>query len=295
MFDRIMGKYLVNKGVLSKGQLSQVYQMQEAKRAKLGVIAVTERLMTVAQAEEINALQATMDKRFGDLAVERGYLTNIQVGRLLSLQGDVFPTFTSAIVEKGFMTLEGIDSALTNYQQEKGLTDDQMESLKRGDLEAIVPIFLDTKDEEYVAVITYGIKNIFRLVDAHMAIDYSYKCTNIKQECVSYQKFNGDVCATVAIVGKDEDIQHMAKCYTKEEFIETKEDALDAMCELINCINGLYATDRSKKGKKIELEPPLFITKFADIAGEDVHVIPVYSGEAEVYFVVSLGSDVVVK
>ncbi len=114
MFDRIMGKYLVNKGVLSKGQLSQVYQMQEAKRAKLGVIAVTERLMTVAQAGGINALQATMDKRCGDLAVERRDLTNIQVGRLLSLQGDVFPTFTSAIVEKGFMTLEGIDSALTN-------------------------------------------------------------------------------------------------------------------------------------------------------------------------------------
>ena len=69
MFDRIMGKYLIDKGRLTKAQLSAVYQVQESKRAKLGVIAVSEKLMTVAQAEEINALQATMDKRFGDLCV----------------------------------------------------------------------------------------------------------------------------------------------------------------------------------------------------------------------------------
>ncbi len=295
MFDRIFGQYLLEKGKISTGQLSQAYQIQESKRAKLGVIAVTEKLMTVAQAEEINALQAMMDKRFGDLAVERGYLSNIQVGRLLSLQGEEFETFTSAIFERGFMTLEEINNAINEYQQEKGLSDSQLESLKHGDIASVIPIFLDTDDEELVSLFTYGIKNFYRLVDTHMSIGKAYKVKDISDECISYQSFTGDIRATIAFLGKDADLQLMAKSYTKEEFIETKEDALDAMCELINCIDGLYATEKSKQGKVIELDPPVFITKFATISGEDMHVIPIQSCDGVVYFVVSVNSDVTVK
>ncbi len=295
MFDRIFGRYLLEKGKLSDAQLAQAYQVQESKRAKLGVIAVTEKLMTVAQAEEINALQAMMDKRFGDLAVERGYLSNIQVGRLLSLQEDEFLTFTSAIVERGFMSLEELNNSINEYQKEMNFDDSAMESLKRGDLNQMIPLFLDTTDEEYVALFTYGIKNFYRLVDTHVAIGRSYTTKDISDECLSYQTFSGDVKATIALLGNDADLQRIAKSYTKEEFIETREDALDAMCELINCIDGLYATDKSKKGQSIELDPPLFQTKFARLLGEDLHVMPIRSCDGEIYLVVSVNSDVTVK
>lgn len=295
MFDRIMGKYFVDSGKLQQGQLSQVYQIQESNRARLGVIAVAEKLMTVVQAEEINALQATMDKRFGDLAIERGYLNQAQVDRLLSLQGNEFLTFTQAIVDRGFMTLEEVDNAISSYQREKGLTDEQMNDLKSGDMEKIVPIFVDSQDEEYRHLFTYGIKNIYRLVDVHMTIDNSKTGHAIQDECVGYQQFNGDLKATVAILGKDADIQKVAKSYTKEEFIETREDALDAMCELINCINGLYATDKSKQGKRIDLEPPIFISKFAEVSGDDLHIMPVHSSGSTIYLVISMRDDVSVK
>ena len=251
--------------------------------------------MTVAQAEEINALQATMDKRFGDLAIERGYITEIQLGYLLSLQLNEFMTFTSALVEKGLMTLEEVDVMIKEYQQEKQLTDDQMTILKNCDVDLIVPLFTGSDDEEYNAIFRYGIKNIYRLVDAHLYIGNVYTVRNIKEKCIAYQSFEGDIKATVALLGKDADLQKMAKSYTKEEFIETEEDALDAMCELINCINGLYASDRSKKGKKIVLEPPYFITKFGEIAGQEIRVMPIYCSGAEVLLVVSVGSDVTVK
>lgn len=295
MFDRIMGRYLLDNGKVTKEQLAGVYQIQESKRAKLGVIAVTEKLMTVAQAEEINALQATKDKRFGDLAIERGYLTNIQVGRLLSLQGDEFLTFTSAIVERGLMSLEEINQAINQYQREKNLTDTEMDSLKHGDIEVIARVFLDTDDPDCILLFTYGIKNWYRLVDTHVAIGPAEKIHDIKEECVSYQRFHGDVNAIVAIAGKDADIQKMAKSYTKEEFIETSEDALDAMCELINCINGLYATEKSNQGVKIELEPPMFITKFAELSGDEIYEIPIYGSDSEVYLIVSVHNNVDVK
>ncbi len=295
MFDRILGKYLLDRGTITKAQLYTAYQVMESRRARLGVIAVTEKLMTVAQAEEINAIQAMKDKRFGDLAIERGYISEIQLGYLLSLQGNEFQTFTSALVEKGIMTLEEVDNILRTYQQDKELTEDQMTALKNGDPDYIVPLFTETEDEEYNALFKYGVKNLYRLVDTHLSFGHVYTAGNIKEECIAYQSFSGDIKATVAIVGKNEELQKLAKSYTKEEFIETEEDALDAMCELINCINGLYATDRSKKGKRINLDPPYFITRFGEIAGEDLHVMPIYCCDAEVRLVIAVNSDVSVK
>jgi len=295
MFDRIIGKYFVDSGKLQQSQLSQVYQIQESKRAKLGVIAVTEKLMTVAQAEEINALQATKDKHFGDLAIERGYLTQTQVGRLLSLQGNAFATFTSSIVDRGFMTLDDINEALNDFQRDEGYTDEQMVLLKEGDMSDIIPLFVDTENIEYKQLFTYGIKNFYRLVDTHMYVEKSYVTHSIQEECLGYQQFHGASSATVAIAGKDADLQLMAKRYTKEEFIETKEDALDAMCELINCINGLYATDRSAQGERIELEPPVFSSRFANISGNDLHIMPIHCDDSVVFLIVSVNSDVNIK
>ena len=93
MLDRLLGNYMLEKGLLNKGQLTQAFQTQESKRAKLGVIAVSERLMTIAQAEQVNALQASMDKRFGDIAIEKGYLSEMQLSRLLELQGNSYLAF----------------------------------------------------------------------------------------------------------------------------------------------------------------------------------------------------------
>ena len=56
MLDRLIGAYLVEQGVLTKSQLVQVYSKQESDRAKLGVIAVAEKMMTIAQAEQVNML-----------------------------------------------------------------------------------------------------------------------------------------------------------------------------------------------------------------------------------------------
>ena len=86
----------------------------------------------------------------------------------------------------------------------------------------------------------------------------------------------------------------MAIAYTKEEFIETKEDALDAVCELINCINGLYATEVSLSGGKIDLEPPNFFVTFSEVSSEEMIVMPVFICGAELKFVIAVSKDITV-
>jgi CheY-specific phosphatase CheX len=292
MLDRLLGSYLVEQGMISKTQLGEVYRKQESDRAKLGVIAVSEKFMTIAQAEQVNMLQASMDKKFGDIAVEKGYLTDAQVQRLLGLQGNTYLTFLQAVVDLEFLTIEQLKNAEKEYQRANDFTESDMAALKTGDVEKAVPVFLSSDDPLYKGMFAMGIKNMYRLVDNHLFVGKSYTMKSIKDEVLGYQKFHGDQNATVAISGKYEDVRRMAIAYTKEEFIETREDALDAVCELINCINGLYATEQSKSDAKIELEPPNFSVSFAEANSEEMIVMPVYISGGEIKYIIAISRNI---
>ncbi len=292
MLDRLLGKYMVEKGILTKDQLRQVYHLQETNRAKLGVIAVSEKLMSIAQAEQVNAMQATVDKRFGDIAVEKGYLTESQVGRLLELQGNSYLAFAQACIDQGFLTMERIVAIEDEFRREYGFGESALNALKEGDIEKIVPGFIESENAVIKKMFAMGVKNMYRLVDNHIYIGKAYTVTSIRDEVISLQKFHGDENATVAILGKADDLQKMAIAYTKEDFIETDEDALDAICELINCINGLYASERSRDNVKIELEPPVFRTAFCEASGAEMIVMPVYISGGTVKYLIAITKDV---
>ena len=294
MLDRLIGAYLVEQGILTKNQLAQVYAKQESERAKLGVIAVAEKMITIAQAEHVNMLQASIDKRFGDIAVEKGYLTDTQVQRLLGLQGNTYLTFLQSAVDMGFQTMAQLESIEADYQKINGFTESDMAALKTGDVEKAVPIFIDNADPVFSRMLAMGIKNMYRLVDNHVYVGKAYTSRVLQDEVLGYQKFHGDQQAVVAISGKYEDVRKMAVAYTKEEFIETREDALDAVCQLINCINGLYATEQSRNDSKIELEPPNFSVSFVQASSDEMIVMPVYVAGGEVKYIIAVSKDILI-
>ncbi len=294
MLDRLIGNFLVEQGFMTRTQLIEAYKLQESNRVKLGVIAVAEKLMTIAQAEQVNTLQSTMDRKFGDIAIEKGYLTQAQVTRLLELQGNAYLAFLQAVVDLGILTMEKLESAEADYQKAHGFTESDMAALKTGEVDQAVPIFLGTDDPVYRAMFSMGIKNMYRLVDTHVYIGKAYTARAIKDEVLGYQAFHGDQQAVVAISGKYDDVRKMAISYTKEEFIETKEDALDAICELINCINGLYATEKSKQETRIELDPPNFSVSYAEALSEEMMVLPVFICGGEVKYIIAVSKDIVV-
>ena len=62
MFDRIFANFLVDKQKLGPECLEKIFELQEQKRVRLGVIAVSEKLMSNEQVEEVNQLQSNTDK-----------------------------------------------------------------------------------------------------------------------------------------------------------------------------------------------------------------------------------------
>ena len=74
MFSQLFGKYLIESDIISEEQYEDILAKVEKTRAKLGLIAVSEGILTKEKAERINILQTQKDARFGDIAVEENSL-----------------------------------------------------------------------------------------------------------------------------------------------------------------------------------------------------------------------------
>lgn len=261
MFANIFGKYLVDKGVISNEQLQIVKEEQAKTRVKLGLIAVSEKMITEKQADEINRKQAVMDKRFGDIAVEIGYLTNEQVSRLLSLQGNPYMLFVQTITDKQIIDLATCEKALSDMKAEKGYSIDDIEAIKSGDIDRIVPIFLqDVLSNDAKDLIMLAVRTLNRLITTDICI---IGCENSKKYSakdagVAYQTMSGDLPCATLLGGSNEGKLVIANTFAGEEFEQVDLDALDSIGEFINIVNGLFATSLSEKNIHVELMPPTY-------------------------------------
>ncbi len=275
MFDRIFADYLIDRGLLLKEDLKRIYSGQEKRYVRLGVIAISEKLMTIEQVEEVNELQAIYDKRFGDIAISEGFLTPDQVGRLLVLQGNPFLAFMQAVIDLDLMSADEFDKALLEYQKDNGLSMMNMEELKSCAIDRIVPLYLYDQPEMVQNLCGVMLRTIVRLVDNHVYIKKPVVVKSAHYPAISLQELKGDYRITTALAGTvDEAMYKAAVSFAGTDNIIESLDGLDAMCELINCVNGLLATDVSNRDVDIDMVAPISRDEPGDIKSEAILVLP---------------------
>ena len=141
MFEQHFAHYLLKNERITTSHYDLLKQQQSA-RVKLGLIAVAEKLLTHEQAEKLNSLQKQTDRRFGDLAVERGYLSAHQVDNLLKMQGNPYLGLVQVLTENDILSLDQIEDSLEAYQVEYGFSDADLQVLKSGNLDDIIPLYV---------------------------------------------------------------------------------------------------------------------------------------------------------
>ncbi len=290
MFDQIFGNYLVSTGFLTADDLDKAIKAESQVRVKLGLIAVTEKLMTKEQADEVNNLQAVMDKRFGDIAVEKGYLTDEQVGRLLKKQGNIYMVFVQTLIDNGFMTLEEIDKCLSNYQELNGFTDSEMDDLVSGDIDRVIGLYLPENNELGQKHCGIAIRTFLRLIDSGAYVTNAYMVDEIAVDNFAMQPLNGDHDIYAGFAGKGNALLAVANPFGGEEFEGVDLDALDAVGEFMNCINGLFASELSGQGVDVDMLPPVFYEEPTHIKGDQFIVFPIHVNNEELNFVLSIDS-----
>ena len=295
MFDQIFGNYLVKTGRITKEQLSDVIESESKVRVKLGLIAVAEKLMTTEQADEVNNLQAIRDRRFGDIAVEKGYLTEAQVGSLLKKQGNIYMIFVQNLIDKGLMTLEQVDEALKNYQDQQGFTHSDMDDLVSGDVDRTVRLFLPSNTELCDKHCGIAIRTFLRIINSGAYVSKAYLTDTLKIDNFAMQQLAGDHNIYAGFAGIGNSLLTIANPFADEEFETVDLDALDAVGEFTNCINGLFASELGNEGVDMDMLPPVFYDKVGRITGNQFCVFPIHVEEQEIFFILAIDSTISVN
>lgn len=292
MFINLFGKYLISKGVISEEQLQNLKREQTKTRVKLGLIAISEKLLTEKQAEEINRKQALMDKRFGDIAIEHGFLTLEQVSHLLDLQGDPFMQFCQIVTDKKYMTLAQIEEELKNYQTENQFSDETMKGIKSGDLDVIVPAFVTEEKAKEAAGV--AVRTLNRLISTDLWIGKAYMTKELVCERLASQNLEGDFTMTIGLAGAGDSLLPVADAYAGESFGTVDMDALDSVGEVVNIIDGLYATALSEQDKNVELMPPSYYDAEVELKGTEMCVVPLEIDQKPIMLVIACGAKITV-
>lgn len=294
MVSSIVGNYLMEKGLLTGEQFRNILNEQQKVRVKLGLIAVAEGLMTQEEADRVNQLQAVMDRRFGDIAVEKGYLTEGQVNSLLKKQGNAYLAFAQAMENQQLMTIEQLEQILLDYRCENNFTASDMDALKSDDVDSILPLFLPVDSEAYYGIAGTAVRTLMRLVDTGLYPDKAYIMQKTEDENGALQKVEGEKGFVSALGGKGNALQFTASVFGQEEFVSVDEDALDAIGELLNCINGLYVSE-CKDGSSLELMPPSFKTGIQGFESRKMLVLPIHIKNDCIDLMIAIGDEIEMK
>lgn len=294
MVSSIVGNYLMEKGLLTGEQFRDILNEQQKVRVKLGLIAVAEGLMTQEEADRVNQLQAVMDRRLGDIAVEKGYLTEGQVNSLLKKQGNAYLAFAQAMENQQLMTIEQLEQILLDYRCENNFTASDMDALKSDDVDSILPLFLPVDSEAYYGIAGTAVRTLMRLVDTGLYPDKAYIMQKTEDENGALQKVEGEKGFVSALGGKGNALQFTASVFGQEEFVSVDEDALDAIGELLNCINGLYVSE-CKDGSSLELMPPSFKTGIQGFESRKMLVLPIHIKNDCIDLMIAIGDEIEMK
>lgn len=289
MFSQFFGNYLLENQKITAEQYSSCMKYIMANRVKLGLIAESEGLLSRTQATELNHLQMQSDKRFGDLAIEKGYLTESDVTYLLGRQGNPYLIFIQSLEENNFLSREEIDNCLAAFQEDNGFSNAVMKAIQDGNIEQMLPAFVDAEDPRYLALIGLALRNIVRFVSSYIRIGKGAFVSRHSACYAAYQHTKGAYDGFLGFCCDNDDILAIAEGYAKETFGKVNEDALDSVCEFTNCVNGLFATELSYQGVTIDMLPPE-IRFNATIENEgDFYLLPVYVDGRRSDLIVKIG------
>ena len=276
MFSQFFGNYLLENSKITPEQYEACMNYIKANRVKLGLIAESEGLLTSSQVMELNYLQVQSDERFGDLAVKKGYLTESDVNYLLGLQSNPYLLFVQALDENNCLTHDEIDYNLTAFQKENDYSNSIMKAIRDGNIEGMLPAFVNIQDRRYLDLIGLALRNIIRFINTFLRIAPGEFISGRTHKYAAYQHTIGDYQCVLGFTGEDDGILMMADGYAKEDFGTVDEDALDSIAEFTNCVNGLYAAELSFQNIAMDMMPPkLSFDEPIDVNGE-YYTLPIY-------------------
>ena len=262
MFSQFFGNYLLQRKLITAGQLRDILALQDSVRVKLGVLAIDAGYLTADQVDRVHRLQSKVDKRFGEIAIEEGFLNEDQLSDLLGRQNKRHLLLSQALIDKNIMSFEEIDRVLAEYKKDSGLSAEEFEALKNNDIDSVAAAFVKMPDlgdpNVYTAYFSLFVRNLVRFVDGGVLLERAEKVREEPFECLIYQEMDGRFKVFTGFAGSESAMAGFAGRFAGMNMSRMDDMACDALGEFMNIQNGLFLSGLSNDWVELELTPSAF-------------------------------------
>lgn len=138
-------------------------------------------------------------------------------------------------------------------------TDRELQVIKQGDTDTLVETFLHMDNDYYKTQMQCTLKSLGMFMDCNIELNQIDYEREYKGQFIGCQVMDGDIDVFLGVAGDNRELLKVASTFAQEDIEEFDEDAYDALCELINVMNGAYATKLGEADIEVTLHPPVFI------------------------------------
>ena len=185
------------------------------------------------------------------------------------------------------MTRETFMEKLGQFKGDKALTDEELEAIKNGTVDQIAEMMIHTGSENADELLKLFARNLVRFISTDVAFLRPVSLSGFEAKNLAYQKMNGAYSVLAGFACENDELLAIACPYCKENFAALDADAFDAVCEFINCTNGLFARAAEKEGTGLELAPPCFKSGSVNLSSQ-VYALPIKIDDRDVTAIVAL-------
>lgn len=119
MSVKFFGQFLIERGVLSAGQLLAALEDQRGRNQRFGSYALQLGYLTPSDVQRIHQAQQGNDARFGEVAVRLGLLSAAQVDEILARQRQDHIMLGELLVERGDVGPDVLERELEAFREDQ--------------------------------------------------------------------------------------------------------------------------------------------------------------------------------
>ena len=196
-----------------------------------------------------------------------------------------------------FDSTERVDEYLKTYQADNVLSDEEMESrLAPDQLNRILPSFLLNDAINYDRYVNMVVETLSRTFSDRVTLKNMTQTQAYDFENLACQELKGAHHLFFGISGKDSSMLLIAGKFARKEFKEMNALAYDSVCELINTINGAFASDMSHEGIILEVMPPCTCSENTlRTSGPHMYYLSADVYDAEIDLIFSFESEMTIE
>lgn len=291
---QFFGEFLIDRWVITRGQLLEALELQDYRNTKFGQIAMQKGLLTEEQVKQVNVHQRQEDLRFGDMAVKLGLMNLDQVRTVLTLQKNDYLYLGESLLELGHVTDDILERELAIFEEEQAKFAQTDVAVPQGvGSPALLSACVDLTRKLFLRVTGLLVKlGEGELLSPEVAAGLSDRSgfhLMISLPLIADLPVRYLLCVSSEVA-----VVIASRILGEDATRETEAIVEDAVCEFCNMVCGNVAARLAQQGMDVEIGPPESHPKMPLAEPGRVVVrypVKVAEGKVELRFLAPAGSD----